>query len=435
VPIGVPLVQDLAFLPTAEEQAWLIDALEDLLRRRGRHPFLSMPLVQPTPEFFPDPWSFTIEGLDRIVRRLMQYANLVDLDVQVGTFEHPGFRSRQLSADAVRSVAGLFLGLDSGCAHFAFNETAPSDPEYMAGVMAHEVAHAYRTFHQLADEAADRDREEWLTDVTAAYLGFGVLVANNSYRYRTSGEQIGYRSYQTWSVGRAGYLSPQAFAYLLAIQMEARGLDEAERKRISRHLEANQAAFTKTAAESILAWPEDTFRRLQFPGEEDAISSVPLESILLPLPEVVEVLCEADPSEDAPPEDLPNFGRPVFRLMESRALGYSLGGFLAGIILGASAVALVHEPALGAAFPLAGLGLGWRQGNRHRQDLCSEPECRAVLGPDVITCPGCGGTVAGSIRHPGDRLAAEEEYERNNRPKRRARPMKRRHRKTDSTPL
>src|SRR5205814_2701759 len=98
---------------------------------------------------------------------------------------------------------------DSGCAHFAFNETAPSDPEHMAGVMAHEVAHAYRTFHQLADEAADRDREEWLTDVTAAYLGFGVLVANNSYRYRTSGEQIGYRSYQTWSVGRAGYLSPQ----------------------------------------------------------------------------------------------------------------------------------------------------------------------------------------------------------------------------------
>lgn len=416
----------MEFLPTAEQQAWLLNALADLLRRRGPRQFLSMPLVEPTTRFFPDSWSASIEGLDRITRRLMQYANLADLDVHVGTFQHPGFPSKRLKVEATQSVAGLFLGLDSNCAFFAFNEDAPNDVEHMAGVMGHEVAHAYRARHGLMDQE-NPDREEWLTDVTGAYLGFGLLLANNSYRYRTSGEVVGVWSSSSWSAHRVGYLSPQAFAYLLAIQLDARGLAESERKRLLRRLEANQAAFAKAALEVVRGWPEETYRLLQFPFEGDEIEEVEPEALLASLPGFV--IAETATLSDgggAAPEDLPNHGKPVFRVRQSRALSYSLLGLVGGMVVGVPAAALTHWLGPGILLPAGGLALGWRQGAAKRYDVCSDPACEHALASEAVVCPGCGGTIAGSIRHRSERLDAEEAFERQHASKRRKRPMKRR---------
>lgn len=413
-------------LPTPDEQAWLLNALADLLRRRGSRQFLSMPLVEPTKRFFPDAWSVSVEGLDRITRRLMQYANLADLDVHVGTFQHPGFPSKRLEVGGTQSVAGLFLGLDSNCAFFAFNEDAPDDVEHMAGVMGHEVAHAYRAHHGLVD-LQDRDREEWLTDVTGTYLGFGLLLANNSYRYRTSGEVVGAWSTHSWSTHRVGYLSPQAFAFLLAIQLDARGLAESERKRLLKCLEANQSAFAKAALEVVRGWPEETYRLLQFPVEGDEIEDVEPESLLAPLPEYVLGENAALPEgEAAAPEDLSNHGRPVFRVPQSRAITYSLLGLLGGMVVGVPTAALMHWLGPGILLPAGGLALGWKQGATKRYDVCSDPACDHVLAPEAAVCPGCGGTIAGSIRHRNERLDAEEAYERQHGSKRRKRPMKRR---------
>jgi len=408
---GEKLPPEAEFLPSEDQQVWLLAALEELLQLRGSRHFLSMPLVEPTAKYFPDRWSFTEAGLDRVVRRLMQYAELGHLDVRITTFADPGAPvGRKHSAH--RATAGVFLGIQDGCCYFGFNSEALADEEYVAGVMAHEVAHAYRDHHALCD-TSDQEREECLTDVTAAYLGFGILVANNSYRYRAShtGSMLGGGLF-AHSESQVGYLSPQAFSFLLAIQMKARGLEGRRRSHVLRHLETTQQAFAKAAAEAILEWPEETLERLRIALGDATVEEIPLKSILLPLPPLPEVPEEATPDED-PAVNAPLFnqGYPVFRVGQSKTTQYGTVGVLAGVLLWAAAVAAPSLAWLFITSSVIGTAAGIIAGVRARYDICSDPECTCVLPPDATLCPNCGGFVAGSIRSASDRLAAEEEYE------------------------
>jgi hypothetical protein len=47
-----------------------------------------------------------------------------------------------------------------------------------------------------------------------------------------------------------------------------------------------------------------------------------------------------------------------------------------------------------------------------RADYCSDPRCARSLARDDALCPGCGGTVAGEIETPDDRLEAEDRIRR-----------------------
>lgn len=45
------------------------------------------------------------------------------------------------------------------------------------------------------------------------------------------------------------------------------------------------------------------------------------------------------------------------------------------------------------------------------QDFCSEPDCEALQSPEAFVCPACTRTIAGTIAHAGDRLAARDELD------------------------
>jgi hypothetical protein len=59
---------------------------------------------------------------------------------------------------------------------------------------------------------------------------------------------------------------------------------------------------------------------------------------------------------------------------------------------------------------LIGLGLGLWRASRSTP-FCAAPECGKPIPYGAKTCPGCGGTVAGTIGHANERLAAEERLE------------------------
>jgi hypothetical protein len=361
------------YLPNPEEQEWLLDGLATLIEKRGYGHFVTMPIVEPTPACFPDRWNFSPSGLDRIVRRLMQYANLADLQPHILTFVQ-ATQERKTGRDpyACHTIAGAFLGIDGKTCSLAFNEQAPADAEYMAGVMAHEVAHVYRAFHGLGDETLSREEEECLTDVTAAYLGFGILTANVSFRTRTSGTNVGYHATFKWSTQRAGYLTPQAFAYLIAVQMTVRNFAKKQCRKLLKHLETDQAAFAQAALDVLIHDKDKLAERLKLPAR----------SLWTPSPGLSEIL------HSLPKAESHNAGRPVYRVAKANMGVYGVLGLVAGVVTAIVAV-VVWDSGIALTLPFIGLAAGIWWGYHNRVEVCSNRDCHSVLPAGVATCPQC----------------------------------------------
>ena len=111
----------------------------------------------------------------------------------------------------------------------------------------------------------------------------------------------------------------------------------------------------------------------------------------------------------------PGDPRPVFRLQRGRGgMGVFLG-FMIGVLLAIIASGLSKAmPAdarqimvLASILLLVGAPvLGWLIGKGVRADVCSVPGCRTPLPRDAEECPGCKGTLAGSITSAPEHYSA-----------------------------
>jgi hypothetical protein len=111
---------------------------------------------------------------------------------------------------------------------------------------------------------------------------------------------------------------------------------------------------------------------------------------------------EAEHAKQVLAERKSNLGRPVFRVIQRPFGAYAFIGLIVGF------VAELPFDALGAFAvfgPLAGMGIGlWRAAAT--RPFCAS--CSARLDAGGATCPGCGGSISGNIKHPNERLDAEE---------------------------
>jgi hypothetical protein len=282
---------------------------------------------------------------------------------------------------------------------------------------ARAVAEAWRARRGVT--RSDLATEQRLVDLTGVYLGFGVLTTDATVRHYAT-RTDGFRVQRAKS--RLGVLSPQVMAFALAVQAEARGLDAKARKAITRRLQANQAGFFRAAA-THLAGSASVAETLDLPPRQQWAEAPSLSALMQIVPEE-----DASPEEEAADEQAPpaedrgvigmNVGRPVFRVERTKAtrLAKMLGlpAVLLGVLFTRMQVGIEIEmwqaAVAGAALALLGLLVG-----RFLPDVrCSEPKCATPLDPTMKTCPRCGGTIAGVIAHPRERLAAEDAVDANN---------------------
>ena len=373
------------------------------MTRRGCEVLICAPILEPTRKFFPDPWEASLLGLDRVTRRLLQYAGLGELDVRLERFSQNVSPRNRVKGRTCGVIAAYFAGIRDGSCHFGINDQQTSDPEHLAGIMCHEVAHAYRNFHGLCVE--DRDEEELLTDLTTVYLGFGLLAVNNTQRYRSSGDIAGGWVYTYWTSSAAGYLPAQAMCFLFAAQLAASEIDPEAKRRLFGHLEPNQAAFVKAALEEIEAHRPELDQELGLPDRTARPEPRRPSDILRPLPVYSETVSHEE-TEDSIEVEPWNKGRAIFRL---KVHPYSLFWFFVFGLGGGAAFFIADSSPLLFALALPGLALDIIRGRQKRRYVCSDPSCGATLDPLATHCPTCGGTIRGTIKSRNERLEMEGE--------------------------
>lgn len=404
---------DDLLLPPAPARAWLLEQLAALVKARGVGPLVSAPLIEPIPEFFPDPWAGGEPSVVRLAKRLLRYAGIEDHPVKVALVDEG-------NAPAAVSGGVSFEGLRQGTLEFAVQTAAMRDPLLLVPAMARAVAEAYRRVFRLPTgagaangAAAHEAPQQRLVDVTAVYLGFGLLTANAALRMAGSGGGWGRRSTRTRT--RLGVLDPQSVGFLLAVQLHARGVTGKERRAVLRKLEANPAAFVR-AAEPVLEGLRPTVsEQLGLPPREHWPPAPDLAVLTAPFSaegEDGEAAPEERKDEDRGVQGM-NAGKPVFRVERSKALWLAkmlaLPVFLLGMAASRMQVGDMHFPTweTGAAAAVLGV-LGLAVGRLLPDRRCSEPKCGQSLDADATVCPRCGGTIMGVIHHPRERLAAEE---------------------------
>ena len=424
-------------LPPAREREWMMGQTAKLLKH-SRHvaAYLRAPLLRPTPEFFPDRWGGGDASVRRLLLRLLRYAGHTGLQVELVIHEEdPARRGEVVGKPAPmrgKDPMAWFVRREGERVHFACEQAILREPENLVPSLARAVAHAHRVLVDLPEPNNQR-----LIDLTGVVLGFGLLTTDASQRFyaRSAG---GFRA--TRAEFRLGALSVQDMSFLLAMQLEARGVDRRRRRRLLGSLQPNQAGFVREAQAWIGRQSQPLRERLGLPEPQHWPPPADLEELTGPLADgrrapagsgVYETEGEdegeyedeeyedEDEDEEETRRDIDqgirdaNRGKPVFRIERSGALRMAkLLGFpvlmIGGLFSrGNFGVDVPMEIVAPVAIGLAVLGLGI--GSLFTDRRCSEPKCGAKLKVEDETCPLCGGVVMDVIHHARERLGAEEE--------------------------
>ncbi|MBJ7446057.1 MAG: hypothetical protein JHC81_00870 [Brevundimonas sp.] len=205
-------------------EAWHLDVWAMLIERYGDTVAIAdTPLVLPTRQYFPPteaighakaehifecvkgimglsdwPCSLEPQGRRRSGQQVSEFVHLGGDETPNGTFRI------EAGGDVVISYAPELL----------------DDPTGLVATFAHELAH-----YLLASEAdlVEDETHELMTDLTVAFVGFGLFGANSCFSFEQHGDAFG----QGWRSRSSGYLSPRSWAFALAVFGELRG-DEGE---------------------------------------------------------------------------------------------------------------------------------------------------------------------------------------------------------------
>ncbi len=386
-------------LPPPEDQQALTAELRALLGVRGQPEFLHAPLVRATPEFFPDQWRADLAGATVMLHRMLALAGLGGLPTRVVLDDADGHTQEQVEAprppghdETWSGAAAWFAGRVDGALLFGVFEAELDDAEQLAGVLAHEVAHAWRLHHGLLDE--DPDVEEELTDLTAVVLGFGVLVTNNAWRLRRSQHLEGAAIYSRTRTTRTGYLPPGALAWVVGLQLAVRRSPAAEVRQVLAALEPMQrevvqrahAGLEGEAASRELGLPPPS----QWPGWRPPTlpqtRSLP-PAVARPLPPPAGLI-------EAPPAI-------AFRVRT----GLTAPLFVLSLVVGL----LLCIPA-GSWWPALLPGVAALKRRWWPAWSCSSTRCYGGLSADSERCGACGARIVGAIDERRDRFDAERDY-------------------------
>lgn len=391
-------------LPTATDEADLVARTASLIALAGFAPYVAGHLVEPTDAYFPDEWMPTPAGVAQLAARVLDYAGIdeVAIDARHADADEP--RPAPLSDD--EPAPGVWaLTVEAHRIGLAVDLDQLDDRLALLATLARIAATVFRLRQAITPGPAESEARD--LDVTAAYLGFGLITTNAAHRFRARrpvNDMGDGRAAPLYAHRRLGALTPGEQACLLALHQQARAAPAVDRKAIAAQLEPNQRTWFLDACKRLAA--RDVLAELGLP---------PRESWPRPRPRPSAPVTSLVRAQRAVPTAIArggvggvHAGEPVFRAASSYAAPYGgyglLAGLLAALLVGLAGLAgpVMIAVALGVPTVLTVLGA------RRPRDLCAGARCGMPLPSHATRCPSCGGTVAGRLLPGETRLDAEE---------------------------
>lgn len=127
-----------------------------------------------------------------------------------------------IQAPSEHTPLGMFINHHANGALIVYNPDLLNDPMSLVATMAHELSH-YLIHSIHAPLPCEEEEEEFLTDQTACFLGFGVFMANNVFDFEQWRDEA--TGVQGWQSKRRGYLPEADMIFNLALFLEVKTID------------------------------------------------------------------------------------------------------------------------------------------------------------------------------------------------------------------
>jgi hypothetical protein len=208
------------------ERTWLEESMEWLRGEFGVAP-LNVPVILPTSEYFPPPFSGSDGDVRAVVRLVARYMGVqTDVDVQFSEdldHAHELMRLFPGRTGTLRSSGSAGVYADAGADGtkvITIDRSNIGEPARLVAVIAHELGHVRLLGERRG--SAERQDHEPLTDLATVYLGMGIFTANAAFDFgRIAG--YGIEPAGGWQSRRLGYMTEQMFGYALARYAVYRG--------------------------------------------------------------------------------------------------------------------------------------------------------------------------------------------------------------------
>jgi hypothetical protein len=197
---------------TPEDQEWTEGNLNWLLDE-FKDP--KVKTITPSKEFFD--YNFTGKQKDaefilEIVKKQMDIQS-VNFELEYFSehnekdYQEYGISQSEGLNDSYKSAAGTYQETESGKTIISIETKQLNNPVALIATISHELAH-----HKLLGENRIEENDEFLTDLTAIFFGFGIFLNNSKFNFN----QWQSGSHQGWGMNTTGYLPKQIICFALA---------------------------------------------------------------------------------------------------------------------------------------------------------------------------------------------------------------------------
>jgi len=198
--------------------AWLIEKLGGLAALRDQ------PLIVPTTEFFKRPQSGDnpAEHYSAEIIRLTGMENWPFKLVEQEGSINPVVAPLAIVQNVPPDPAGTFRVERENEILISYSPDLLQSPEDLIVTFVHEISHGL-VLNIGKEPPGGWECEEFATDQTVAFLGFGVFGANSAFRFNQFSDNA--TGTQGWSYRRSGYLTQLEWSFALAVFLSLRGDD------------------------------------------------------------------------------------------------------------------------------------------------------------------------------------------------------------------